>query len=41
LADTRRNVPLPVSVGEADTLDDIDTADDLRRFELKRSGPAA
>ncbi len=41
LADTHSNVPLPVSVGEADTLDDIDTADDLRRFELKRTSPAA
>ena len=34
LADTHGNIPLPVSVGEADTLDDIDTADDLRRFLL-------
>ena len=43
LADTRANVPLPVSIGEADTLDDIDTADDLRRFLLgtKRPAPAA
>ena len=32
LADTRANVPAAVSAGEADTLDDIDTADDLRRF---------
>ena len=32
LADTRANVPATVSTGEADTLDDIDTADDLRRF---------
>ena len=41
LADTHSNVPLPVSVGEADTLDDIDTADDLRRFKLRRTAPAA
>lgn len=34
LADTRANVPAAISVGEADTLDDVDTADDLRRFRL-------
>jgi len=34
LADTRANVPAAMTVGEADTLDDIDTADDLRRFRL-------
>lgn len=32
LADTRANLPAAMSVGEADTLDDVDTADDLRRF---------
>ena len=31
LADTRANVPAAISAGEADTLDDVDTADDLRR----------
>ena len=40
LADTRANVPRPVSVGLADTLDDIDTADDLRRL-LLGAPPAA
>jgi len=34
LTDARANVPAAVSAGEADTLDDIDTAEDLRRFEL-------
>lgn len=34
LADTRANVPPAVSTAEADTLDDIDTADDLRRFRI-------
>lgn len=34
LADTRANVPAAVSTGEADALDDIDTADDLRRFRI-------
>lgn len=34
LADTRANVPAAIYVGEADTLDDVDTADDLRRFRL-------
>jgi rSAM/selenodomain-associated transferase 1 len=33
LADTRANLPAAISVGEADTLDDVDTADDLRRFK--------
>jgi rSAM/selenodomain-associated transferase 1 len=33
LADTRANVPSSVPVGEADTLDDVDTADDLRRLK--------
>ncbi len=32
LADTRANVPAAISAGEADTLDDVDTADDLRRY---------
>jgi rSAM/selenodomain-associated transferase 1 len=32
LADTHANIPRPISVGLADTLDDIDTADDLRRY---------
>lgn len=41
LADTRANVPTAVSAGEADTLDDIDTADDLRHFQLRRSALAA
>jgi rSAM/selenodomain-associated transferase 1 len=41
LADTRDNVPLSVSVGEADTLDDVDTADDLRRLKLRRTALAA
>lgn len=36
LADTRAKVPTAISAGEADTLDDIDTADDLRRYKLKR-----
>lgn len=36
LADTRANVPGSVSVGLADTLDDIDTADDLRRYRTRR-----
>jgi uncharacterized protein len=31
LADTRANIPNSLSVGLADTLDDVDTADDLRR----------
>jgi glycosyltransferase A (GT-A) superfamily protein (DUF2064 family) len=34
LADTRANLPTAISVGEADTLDDVDTADDLRRLRL-------
>ncbi len=34
LADTRANVPAAISAGEADTLDDVDTADDLRRLRL-------
>jgi glycosyltransferase A (GT-A) superfamily protein (DUF2064 family) len=34
LADARANVPAAISIGEADTLDDVDTADDLRRFRL-------
>jgi rSAM/selenodomain-associated transferase 1 len=33
LADTRANVPATISVGLAATLDDIDTADDLRAFQ--------
>ncbi len=41
LADARANVPISVSAGEAETLDDIDTADDLRRFRTRRTGPAA
>ncbi len=32
LADTRANVPPSMPVGLADMLDDIDTADDLRRY---------
>ncbi|OFW99053.1 MAG: hypothetical protein A3D94_05320 [Alphaproteobacteria bacterium RIFCSPHIGHO2_12_FULL_66_14] len=35
LVDARGNVPRPVSVGEADVLEDIDSADDLRRFQLR------
>lgn len=34
LADTRANLPAAISVGEADTLDDVDNADDLRRLRL-------
>ncbi|MGQ0584738.1 MAG: TIGR04282 family arsenosugar biosynthesis glycosyltransferase [Reyranella sp.] len=34
LADTRANLPAAIAVGEADTLDDVDTAEDLRRFRL-------
>ncbi len=34
LADTRANIPETISVGMADMLDDVDTADDLRRFSL-------
>jgi len=34
LADTRANIPAAISVGTTDTLDDVDTADDLRRFRL-------
>lgn len=34
LADTRANVSAAISVGEADTLDDVDTGDDLRRLRL-------
>lgn len=41
LADTRANVPSEVSTGEAETLDDIDTADDLRRFKLRRPALSA
>ncbi|MDP2331075.1 MAG: TIGR04282 family arsenosugar biosynthesis glycosyltransferase [Reyranella sp.] len=41
LADTRANIPATVSAGEADTLEDIDTADDLRRFQLRRTVLAA
>jgi rSAM/selenodomain-associated transferase 1 len=41
LVDARGNVPRPVSVGEADVLEDIDTADDLRRFQLRRTVLAA
>lgn len=41
LADTRANLPAAMSVGEADTLDDVDTADDLRRFRSGRTAPAA
>ena len=36
LADSRRNIPWRVPVGLVDTLDDVDTADDLRRFESSR-----
>lgn len=36
LADSCRNIPLRVTVDLADTLDDIDTAEDLRRFEVSR-----
>ena len=35
LADTRAKVPTAISAGEADTLDDIDTADDLRRLQAQ------
>ncbi len=41
LTDTRANLPTAISVGEADTLDDVDTADDLRRFRARRTAPAA
>jgi rSAM/selenodomain-associated transferase 1 len=41
LADTRAKVPTSISAGEADTLDDIDTADDLRRLQLRRPTLAA
>lgn len=41
LADTRANVPTAMSACEAETLDDIDTADDLRRFKLRRPAHAA
>jgi glycosyltransferase A (GT-A) superfamily protein (DUF2064 family) len=34
LADTRANIPVSVSVGLADELDDVDTAEDLRRYRL-------
>ena len=41
LADTRANVPAAVSAGEADTLDDIDTATDLRRYRATSTGLVA
>lgn len=41
LIDTRANLPAAISVGEADTLDDVDTADDLRRFRARRTASAA
>jgi uncharacterized protein len=41
LADAAGNVPARISVGEGDTLDDIDTADDLRRLRIRRPGLAA
>jgi uncharacterized protein len=41
LADTRANVPAAVSTGEADTLDDIDTAADLRRYRATSTGLVA
>lgn len=41
LVDACGNVPRPVSVGEADVLEDIDTADDLQRFQLRRTVLAA
>lgn len=41
LADTRAKVPTAISAGEADTLDDIDTTDDLRRLQLRRPVRAA
>jgi uncharacterized protein len=37
LADTRANIPGPGSAGQADILDDIDTADDLRHFQARCS----
>ncbi len=36
LADTLRNIAATVQVGLAETLDDIDTADDLRAFLIRR-----
>lgn len=41
LADTRANVPAAISAGEADILDDIDTADDLQRFRIMSTGLVA
>jgi len=41
LDDTRGNVPRSVSMGEADTLDDVDTATDLRRLKLTQISRAA
>jgi rSAM/selenodomain-associated transferase 1 len=41
LADTRANIPGSISASEADTLDDVDTADDLRRLRLRRMSLAA
>ncbi|MBI3198390.1 MAG: TIGR04282 family arsenosugar biosynthesis glycosyltransferase [Rhodospirillales bacterium] len=41
LADTRANVPAALSTGEADTLADIDTAEDLRRLRTMPPTPAA
>ncbi len=38
LADTRANLAAPGSVGLADILDDIDTAEDLRHFQARRHG---
>lgn len=41
LADTRANLPAAISVGTADMLDDVDTADDLRRLRARWTAPAA
>jgi rSAM/selenodomain-associated transferase 1 len=41
LADTHANIPATVSAGEADTLDDIDTAADLRRYRATSTGLVA
>ena len=41
LADTRANVPGSIPVGLADTLEDIDTADDLRRYRKRQTTRAA
>ena len=37
LADTRANIPVTLSVGLADTLDDVDDADDLRALQRAKA----